>query len=343
MRQRSEDREDFAGAFGPEGPSMPPPASNGPGQRRFDRMFALITGLVVLAIIAGMVVYFGTRGNPKPTPPPANPTKEVESAYLAFSAAQDMALLRYDIGLVASYLTPSGLQAEQEVLAYNSQQKARYQTSEDHDLQTVIYSGGVTASVDDNFLEHQTPVDPTTLASDGPEQTSAFQQSTVLTKLNGRWLVDSFVSFGGTGEDPYYGLSYAAKNRDTPLSAQARSAIEHAYLSYWNAYLQGFQSLSTASLANWAIDPALSDATRAIDAARTDNKAYDGGLEHNYRIAQKNAGTAYVYDTLLDDPQPFNPTTKQRLAHQPPTLERQTFELTKVGDLWKVDLIKGDY
>jgi hypothetical protein len=228
MRQRSEDREDFAGAFSPERPSLPPPggpAGPDPGQRRFDRIFAGVAALVVLALIGGLVIYFNTQSHPKPAVVTSDPKKDVEQAYLAYSAALNESLLKLDVGPVAPYLTSNQLKYEQQVIAYDAQQKAQYSAIDEHDLRTVVYSGGVTASVDDNLVEHRTPVIPGTLAHAGPEQLQAFHVSIVLVNQNRHWLIDSEVSFGSTDASSQDGVSYAALSRTKPLDDRSRVPV----------------------------------------------------------------------------------------------------------------------
>lgn len=128
MRQSSEDREDFAGAFSPERPSLPPPggpAGPDPGQRRFDRIFAGVAALVVLALIGGLVIYFNTQSHPKPAVVTSDPKKDVEQAYLAYSAALNESLLKLDVGPVAPYLTSNQLKYEQQVIGSHTMRSRR--------------------------------------------------------------------------------------------------------------------------------------------------------------------------------------------------------------------------
>lgn len=346
MRQSSEDREDFAGAFSPERPSLPPPggpAGPDPGQRRFDRIFAGVAALVVLALIGGLVIYFNTQSHPKPAVVTSDPKKDVEQAYLAYSAALNESLLKLDVGPVAPYLTSNQLKYEQQVIAYDAQQKAQYSAIDEHDLRTVVYSGGVTASVDDNLVEHRTPVIPGTLAHAGPEQLQAFHVSIVLVNQNRHWLIDSEVSFGSTDASSQDGVSYAALSRTKPLDDRSRSSIEAAYLSYWQVYLKAFETQDATGLPDVSVDPALSRDTTALQADGLSGRTFAGSVEHNYRIAEKDPSTAYVYDTYLDDTHPSGSSNASPGSGVPtPLIRHQTFELLDVGGRWKVDLVKAD-
>ena len=333
---------------------VPPQGELGrdPEQRRFDlKMIGLVLVLAAV-LVGGLFVYlhFHDRAVARARAradvaaraaaaqaEAADKVAEVKQAYLDYDAAFNRMAQQVSLAPLQPYLTSAGLQQEQSELP-QAQRNGPHLDEAQHDIQVVVYASGQLASVDDVQLQRSTPVDPTTLQPTGTTRVLPLHESFAMRLQGGRWLVDSALVFGADGSYPTLGLSYAAINRDKPLDADVRGQIQKGYEAYLAARHEAYQNLDPAPLRaailpGGALDKDLEYLNTHIQA----HYGLAGRDEHNFRIALKDPLTAYVYDTIADSSYLFDFATKQPLPTLPTTIDRETYELKKVGGQWKVD------
>lgn len=319
-----------------------PPVKD-PTQRRFDRLIVGLTLLLVAALIAGLVAYTHVHdeaaAKARLRREVAQRVADVKQAYLDYYAALGQTDAQLNIAPVQQFVTAAGLKEEQQTFQEVLATGYRYRLSADHDPRVVVYSGNALASVDDNLVRHMTPLDSTTGAPAGPELTLPIHASYALKLDGGRWLVDSEVTFGSDGSDPKFGLSYAAVERQKPLAQGLSDQIQRDYLAYWEARRRAYQDLDPAPMRQAILSPALDKSLSLLAQQQQLKQGFAIRVEHNNRVALKDPGTAYVYDTFVDSSYVFDFTTKRPAASQPTTISRETFEMKNVGGVWKVDLV----
>ena len=269
----------------------------------------------------------------------AQKVADVKQAYLDYDAALGRMEQQVSLTPLQPYITAADLQQEQRAFQQIQTSGQHYLLDSQHDLQVVVYAGGQLASVDDNELQHLTPVDPTTLSPAGVTKVRPIHASYAFKLQDGRWLVDSVVTFGSDGTDPTFKISYAALSRDNPLSPDVRGPIESAYLAFWQTVGQAFQNLDLNPLRAAVLSPALDTELSFLNGHAQDRTGFAVRVEHNYRIALKDPETAYVYDTLADSSYDFDLATKQPVTTPVPAVYPEKIELKKVGGQWKVDLV----
>jgi hypothetical protein len=321
-----------------------PPAKDR-AQRRFDRLIVGLTLLLVAALIAGLVGYTHVHdraaARARLRRDAAQRVADVKQAYLDYYAALGQTDAQLNIAPVQQFVTTGGLKEEQQTLQEVLATGYRYRLSADHDPRVVVYSGDALASVDDNLVRHMTPLDSTTGAPAGPEQTLPIHASYALKLDGGRWLVDSEVTFGSDGSDPKFGLSYAAVERQRPLDQALHDQIQRDYLAYWEARKKAYQNLDPAPMRQAILEPQLDIALSLLSQQQQKKEGFLIQVQHNERIAVKDAGTAYVYDTFVDSGHYFDFATKRPEPSPPIQVLRQTYEMKKVGNTWKVDSVAG--
>jgi hypothetical protein len=316
-----------------------------PARRRFDRLIVGLTALFVAALIAGLVAYTHAHdqsaAKARLRREAAQRVADVKRAYLDYYAALGQTDAQLNIAPVQQFVTTAWLKDEQRTLQEVTATGYRYRLTADHDPRVVVYSGNALASVDDNLVRHMTPLDSTTGASAGPEQTLPIHASYALKLDGGRWLVDSEVTFGSDGSDPKFGLSYAAVHRQQPLPQGLSDQIQRDYLAYWQARKEAYQNLDPAPMRRAILEPQLSTALSLLSQQQQAKEGYAVQVEHNIRIATRSGDTAYVYDTFLDSGYYFDFATKHPKPSEPSHILRQSYEMKKTGDTWKVDSAAG--
>ena len=339
----------------PEGkrPAQPPPPDL--EQRRFDLKMIGLMLVLAAVLVGGLFVYLHfhdravarARARADAAAQAAAAQAEadqkvadVKEAYLDYSAALTRMEQQVSLTPLEPYLTAAGLQDEQSEFQEIQNSGYHYLLEfSSHDIQAVVYAGGQLASVDDVLVERMTPLDPSTMAPAGNVLIRPGHGSYALKLQGGRWLVDSVVTFGSDGSDPRLGLSYAATNRDRPLSQDVRAPIETAYLAFWQTIEQAFHNLDPTPLRKTVLPPALDTELSSLNSHVQEHIGFSVRDEHNYRVALKDPGTAYVYDTLADSSFDFDMVTKQPVTIPLTTIYPEKIELKKVGGQWKVDLV----
>ena len=356
MRLRPTDSDaDGPLATEPEGKGPAQPRPPDLEQRRFDlKMIGLMLVLAAL-LVGGLFVYLHfhdravararARADAAARAAAAQAeadqkVADVKEAYLDYSAALTRMEQQVSLTPLEPYLTAAGLQDEQS--EFHQIQSSGYHyllEFSSHDIQAVVYAGGQLASVDDVLVERMTPLDPSTMAPAGNVLIRPGHASYALKLQGGRWLVDSVVTFGSDGSDAKFGVSYAATNRDKPMNPDARAQVEAGYLANWAAIALAYGNLDPAPLRNIDLSPALENDLSELGRLQAQKQGLVSQVEHNYRIAPKDAGTSYVYDTFADSSYFVDFGTKKRLTGPFAEIIRETFELKKVGEQWKVDRV----
>jgi hypothetical protein len=258
----------------------------------------------------------------------------VTQAYLAYSAAEVQELNQLSLAPVQPFLTDSGVRQEQAILQSIAKTGFRYRVTADHRPQVVVYSGGLLASVDDILLRHTLPLDVTTGQPNGLERTDVLHQSYALKKQGGRWLIDSVAPFGTDAPEPPLRISFAAVSRDKPLDPVLAEPIRSAFESYWAAYVLAFKSLDPSPLGRVEVDSLLSQDRKLIEDERQHSRAYIVKVEHNYRIAQQDGNTFWVYDTFADSSYPVGAVSGKPVSAGPTEVIREGYEFQRVGETW---------
>jgi hypothetical protein len=313
-------------------PSSPPPA-HAPGQRRFNFLIVGLTILLAAALVAGLVVY-NHYGSSKAVTPSAD--AGVKQAYLEFFSATTSALRSLNVTPLQDFVTSAGLKQQQDGIAQAAKAGHPFQVTADHDLQVVVYSGGDLASVDDVMSRHTVPLDQT-MAPIGPDSPDWLHDSVVLVKQNGHWLVDSVVGFGTDSTEPGSRVSYAAAARGNRLPDQIRRQVQQSYLAYWNASKKALAEPDAAPLDRYEIDPKLSQDRLFVKGLIQKGQSYVIGVEHNFRVAQQDDSTVWIYDSIADSSYTVDASSKQPINRVPVQVTRKSLRFKKVGDQWKLD------
>ena len=315
------------------GPPSPPPA-HPPGQRRFNFLIVGLTILLAAALVGGLLLY-NHYGSSKAVSPP--PDAGVKQAYLNFFAATTSALRSLSVTPLQGLVTSAGLKQQQDGIDQAARAGHPFQVTADHDLQVVVYSGGNLASVDDVMSRHTVPLDQTTLAPTGADSPDWLHDSAVLVKQNGHWLVDSVVGFGTDSTEPGSRVSYAAAARGNRLPDQLRTQMQQSYLAYWNATKNALAKPDAALLDRYEMDPKLSQDRLFVLGLIQKGQRYVIAVEHNFRVAQQDDNTVWIYDSLADSSYVVDMSSKQPINRVPVEVTRKSLRFKKVGGQWKLD------
>ena len=295
----------------------------------------LASGVVVavaLAVLAAVVVYSGSRPKPRPSAVDA-----VRRAYLAYSAGLTQAYLELDPMPLRSMVTSEDLRQEESAIQHAAQSGFRYRLVLDHNLKVVVYSSRTLASVDDILVRHTTPLDAATRTPSGPASVDLVHESFGLVRQNQQWLVDSVASFGTGGTKPDVPISYAAVSQGKSPPPDVERAVDTAYMDYSKADAQALRTLSDDRLRAVEIEPLLTKDLAFLNSQRQKNQGYVVVVEHNYRIAPKDAASVWVYDSIDDSSYPIDLSSGQAIRQPTTQIVREAFEFKNVGNQWKLD------
>jgi len=315
-------------------PSFPPPTA--PGQRRFNLLIIGLTILLAAGLVGGLLILDSGRRKPPVASPAADEVKQVTGAYLAYFAALGDELNELTLNAVRPFLTDTGAQQELKILGNISLAGHRYQFRAEHDPQVVVYTGGDLASIDDIIVRHTTPLDLATGKPIGIEQTDIVHESYVLKKQGKAWLIDSVTAFGAASQPSDLGISYAAAAERKSIDPFVSRSIKQAYDNYWMADTRAFKTLDLSPLTKVEVDPLLSNDAALLDAQRQKGQGYQIKVEHNYRIAQEDGNTWWVYDTFADSSYLFNLKSGHRFGQLPTEVIRESYEFKRMTNEWKL-------
>ncbi len=112
----------------------------------------------------------------------------------------------------------------------------------------------------------------------------------------------------------------------TPLDPFVSRSIKQAYDNYWMADTRAFKTLDLSPLTKVEVDPLLSNDAALLDAQRQKGQGYQIKVEHNYRIAQEDGNTWWVYDTFADSSYLFNLKSGHRFGQLPTEVILESYE-----------------
>jgi len=95
-----------------------------------------------------------------------------------------------------------------------------------------------------------------------------------------------------------------------------------------------FKSLNAAPLSGVELDPLLTQDRKLIEDQQQKSREYVVKVEHNYRIAQQDASTFWVYDTFADSSYPLDAASGKPVNAGPPEVIREGYEFQRVGETW---------
>jgi hypothetical protein len=235
---------------------------------------------------------------------------------------------------VEPYLTSAGAQQEQTILENIIKTGFRYEVKAEHNPQVVVYAGGQVASVDDVMVRHTLPLDLSTSQPVGAERRDVLHQSYALRKQGARWLIDSVAPIGTAAPEPPLRISFAAVSLGKPPDPALAAPITQAFRNYWSNYALAFKTLDPAPLVSIETDPLLSQDQKLIDDQRLKIRGYVVKVQHNYRVAQQEGGSYWVYDTYADSSYSLDATSGKPVNAGPPEIVREGYEFQRVGEAW---------
>jgi hypothetical protein len=180
------------------------------------------------------------------------------------------------------------------------------------------------------------PLDVATGVPAGPERSDTIHQSVAFKKQDGRWLVDSVVAFGTAVPAGKFDISYAAATVGKPLQATLADEISRAYENYWSADTKAFKTLDSAPLSAFEAPPVLKHDSDLIDAQRLKHQGYQIKVQHNFRVAQQDAATVWVYDTYEDSSYSFDLTSSNPVGVAPSEIVREAYKFQRADGNWKI-------
>jgi hypothetical protein len=313
-----------------------PPTNPAPAQRRFNFLIVGLTILLAAGLVGALLILNAGRRKPAVAPPAADEVKQVTGAYLAYFAALGQEVNELTLNAVRPFLTDAGAQQELKILGNISLAGHRYQFRAEHDPQVVVYASGDLASIDDIIVRHTTPLDLVTGKPIGIEQTDIVHESYVLKKQRTAWLIDSVTAFGAAAQPSDLGISYAAATEGRSIDPSLSRSIKQAYDNYWTADARAFKTLDLSPLSKVEVDPVLSNDAALIDTQRQRGQGYVIKVEHNYRIAQQDGDTWWVYDTFADSSYSFNLKSGGRIGQLPTEVIRESYEFKRIANEWKL-------
>jgi hypothetical protein len=316
-------------------PPSPPPPGSASAQRRFNFLIVGLTVLLAAALVGGLLI-FNRSHRKSAVGQAADPLKQVTDQYLAYSAAMSEELDQLTLAPVAPFLSEAGRTQEQAVLQGVVSTGYRYRVTTKHEQRVVVYAGQRLASVDDVSVRHTLPLDVATRAPAGDERSDTIHKSVAFKKEGDRWLVDSVVVFGAATPTPSFSLSYAASSGGVPLEGKLQMPIQQAYEAYWAANTTALRTLNVGPLRDVETDPLLKQDAALIETRRQKGQGYQIKVEHNFRVAQQDSDTFWVYDTFADTGYSFDFGSGKPMIPPPPEIVRESYEFRGVEGKWKI-------
>lgn len=113
--------------------------------------------------------------------------------------------------------------------------------------------------------------------------------------------------------------------------------IEDAYLHYWDVLAQAYVNLDTSRLATAMSGAELTRQEGQIQALEAEGKAAKLDVEHRIVLVQVSPEHAIIYDEYTNRSVYLDAATKRELpTHDPPSMEKITFEMKRLEGNWKV-------
>jgi hypothetical protein len=113
--------------------------------------------------------------------------------------------------------------------------------------------------------------------------------------------------------------------------------IEAAYLRYWQVLTRAYLELDTSQLAEVMAGDELIRTEQQIQQLKAQGRAAKLDVVHQTAFVKVAPDSAIVYDQYLNRSVFMDAATKEELkTSQPPTTEKLSFHMEKVGGVWKV-------
>ena len=155
-------------------------------------------GLIVIGLVVGFFLVGGDKATPNastsPSPTPTDVRGQIEQVYLHYWDVYTDAMLHLDTSHLNEVLADKALQnhIEQVTAQRNKSQPVRIRVEHDYRITLVDQ---VTASVEDNYINHSVRLDPKTLEPTEQDPNQHVRRSYTLKKVNGVWKVTLVVGF----------------------------------------------------------------------------------------------------------------------------------------------------
>ncbi len=85
------------------------------------------------------------------------------------------------------------------------------------------------------------------------------------------------------------------------------------------------------------IDPKLGQDRSFVQGLRQKGQGYHIAVEHNFRIAQQDDNTVWVYDSIADSSYAIDSASKQPINRIPVQVTRKSLRFKRIGGQWKLD------
>jgi hypothetical protein len=328
---------DGGGYPGPDEPRHR--ASTGGSRRRTG----LALGALALVIVLGAVGGFLYVRHENPAPDSAQAKAQVRQAYLSWWVARQKAYLQLSVEPMKPYMTAGGLTEEETRLGQQEATHDPLRLVADHNLQIAVYRDGNTASIDDVWVDHSVSLDPSTMHPVQQDPNLTIEDSTVLRKEGGHWLVDSTRRFGVSRPITGQTVSYAAVARGQSPPEPLRNEIQAAYSTEGRADASAFASSNIQPLEQIEEGPALSHDATLIQQQVESHQYVRVDGEHNYRIGIQEDGIVWVYDTIADYSVTLNRRSGKVVGPSGTStyVSRSAFEFVNESGAWKCNYILG--
>lgn len=171
-----------------------------------SRTFA-VGGVLLVVLLAGLLVGFLTLGNDgqssgttATTPPvttsaaPTDPRAQVEQAYLHAWDVWADALLKLDTTVLPEAFTGRALQLITAQVQEQKRKDEPVRVRAEHDY-TVTILDATTASVDDQYINHNVRLDPKTLEAIEQDPNNSEHRSFTLRLVDGTWKIARIIEY----------------------------------------------------------------------------------------------------------------------------------------------------
>jgi hypothetical protein len=169
---------------------------------RVLKVGGILLALVVGGLIVGFLVLRGDDGSPPvsssetndPTPTPTDVRAQVEQAYLHAWDVWAEGLRELDPSRLSEVLTGRALEVVEERLEEQQEKNQPVLLRAEHNYRIVIIDE-VTASVDDQYVNHSVRLDPDTLEPIEEDPNQRLHTSFTLKLVDGTWKIAEIIEY----------------------------------------------------------------------------------------------------------------------------------------------------
>ena len=158
-----------------------------------------LLGLLVVVLVLGFVLLnrdgqTTPRTSISPSPTPTDVHAQVEAAYLAFWDSWKVANDKLDPSPLDQTMTGSALTAARRLIDQQRQKNQPVRIDVTHHY-TITLTSALTASVDDQFIDHSVRLDPNTRQPVEQDPNHKVHNTYTLRKVDGQWKVAEIIGF----------------------------------------------------------------------------------------------------------------------------------------------------